>query len=135
MNAVELVLPRLCTEEGFRSHAYHDSVGRLTWGYGQNIDAGVSPFVAKAALIAQCDELNEQLMTYTWYAALDPARQSVCLDIAFNGGLHDLLNYPHMIAALSKSDWEKAASECTVSNPKLQGRYQQLAQIILTGQA
>jgi hypothetical protein len=68
-----------------------------------------------------------------WYAALDPYRQSVCLDISFNGGVHDLLAYPHMIAALSRQDWATAATECTAVDPRLKSRYQNLAAILLAG--
>jgi hypothetical protein len=59
------------------------------------------------------------------------AVQSVCQDIAYNGGVHDLLNYPHMIAALAHGDLETAAQQCSVANPKLdESRYASLRAII-----
>jgi lysozyme len=133
VTAVELALPRLKTEEGFRATKYTDTQGHLSIGYGFNIDAGISPFAAAALLAAQATERHESLTAYPWYAGLDPVRQSVCLDIAFNDGLHGLLNFPHMIAALAKGDWTAAAAECKVTNPELAGRYAQLAQLLLTG--
>jgi len=133
MTAVDLALPRLRTEEGFRATKYTDTRGHLTIGYGFNIDAGISPYAADALLSAQVTERHNQLLGYPWYAALDDVRQSVCLDIAFNNGIHGLLHFPHMIAALEQRDWKTASIECTVTNPELAGRYSALAQLLLTG--
>lgn len=133
MSAVEMALPRLRTEEGFRATAYKDTRGYLTIGYGFNIDGGISQFAASALCQAQAGEIHQMLLRYPWYAGLDEPRQSVCLDIAFNGGLHGLLNFPGMIAALGRKDWPAAAAECHVTNPELAGRYTALAQILLTG--
>lgn len=133
MSAIDSVLPRLKTEEGFRSRVYRDTEGHQTIGYGFNVDAGVTPRAAAALLQAQLEELHETLSTYPWYAGLDPARQGVCLDIAFNDGLHGLLAFPHMISALAKQDLQTASAECRVTNPELAGRYDVLAHILLTG--
>lgn len=130
MSAVELALLRLKTEEGFRGLPYKDTQGHLTVGYGCNLDVPLSQFAAAALLTAQAQERHDHLMRFTWYAALDFARQSVCLDIDFNA---NLLNFPHMIAALAKQDWATAAAECKVTNPELAGRYAALAQLLLTG--
>lgn len=135
MSAIDLALPRLKIDEGFRAKAYRDTNGFLTIGYGLNIDAGVSERVATGALVAQTQELQETLSGYSWYAALDEARQSVCLEIAFNQGLHGLLHYPRMIAALAQQNWVSAANECSVQDPKLKERYDRLAQILRTGAA
>lgn len=133
MNAVEIVLPRLRQEEGFRATLYRDTQGHQTIGYGLNVDAGISQRVAAAALQAQLEELQEALAKYPWYAPIDPVRQSVLLDIAFNNGLAGLMHFPHMLAAISRQDWASAATECHVENPELAGRYQKLAQLLLTG--
>lgn len=133
MTAVDIALPRLKTEEGFRARAYKDTNGFTTIGYGFNVDAGISPRAAGALLQAQAEEIHEGLLKYPWYAALDPTRQSVCLDIAVNEGVGGLLKFPHMIAALSRQDWPSAATECHVEDPKLQERYQALAQLLLIG--
>lgn len=133
MSAVELALPRLKTEEGFRATKYTDTRGHLTIGYGFNVDAGISQSAAGALLAVQATEEHDRLLALAWYATLDPVRQSVCLDIAFNSGSHGLLNFPHMIAALAKGDWATAAAECKVTNPELATRYAALAQLLLTG--
>ena len=133
MSAVDLALPRLKTEEGFRATKYTDTRGHLSIGFGFNIDAGISQSAAAALLSAQATECHSQLLAFPWYSQLDPVRQSVCLDIAFNSGVSGLLHFPHMIAALIEKDWKQAALECTVTNPELAGRYAALAQLLLTG--
>lgn len=133
MSAVEFALPRLQTEEGFRASAYRDINGKLTIGYGFNVDAGISAFAASALLVAQATERHRELLRFPWYAKLDEPRQSALLDIAFNTGVSGLLHFPHLIAALELGNWEIAAAECHVEDPKLAGRYAHLAQLILTG--
>lgn len=133
MTAIDSALPRLKTEENFRAHIYTDTEGHPTIGYGLNLDAGISQRVAAAALTEQLQELHEMLSRYTWYAGLDEVRQGVCLDIGFNDGLHGLLGFPKMIAALANHDWVTAQSECHVQNPELKERYDVLAKILLTG--
>jgi len=133
VSAVDIALPRLRQEEGFRATLYVDTEGHKTIGYGLNIDSGISQRVAAAALQAQLEELQEALTKYPWYVPLDPVRQSVLLDIAFNDGLTGLLHFPHMLAAISRQDWASAATECHVENPEIAGRYQKLAQLLLIG--
>lgn len=135
MSAVDLALPRLKAEEGFRAKPYRDTRGFLTVGYGCNLDAGLTEHAAEGLLMAQADEMHSALCAYHWYEGLDEARQSVCLDIAFNSGLHGLLAFHNMINALERKDWATAAAECKVTNPELAGRYDNLAQILLTGTA
>jgi GH24 family phage-related lysozyme (muramidase) len=130
MNAVDFALPRLQTEEGFRALPYRDTQGHLTWAYGVNLEVPISKYAAGELLRAQVSERHTRLLTYEWYQRLDPIRQSVCIDIDFNA---DLMNFPHLVAALSKQDWASAAVECHVKNPELDGRYSKLAQLLLTG--
>ena len=133
MSAVDLALPRLQLEEGFRALPYKDTQGHLTVGYGCNLDAGLSRTAASALLGAQAGETHQSLLKFDWYATLDDVRQSACLDIAFNEGIGGLLHFPHMISALAAHDWETAANECKVQDPLLANRYAALAQILLTG--
>lgn len=133
MSAVDVVVLRLKSEEGFRALPYTDTEGHITIGYGLNVSAGISERVAASALLTQVQEDHEALSAYPWYAQLDSIRQSVCLDIAFNDGVHGLLAFPHMIAALSRQDWPTAATECHVENPELADRYKKLSQLLLIG--
>lgn len=137
--ATELTMARLLTEEGVRLLPYDDAtgapvkapVGKLTWGIGFNLMACGSRALFEAMLRCLLGLLEAQLVTLSWYSALPDSVQSVCQDIAYNGGIHDLMNYPHMIAAFAKRDFETAAKECTVADQKLDAsRYAPLRAII-----
>lgn len=145
MSAVSVLLTRLTSEEGERMWAYDDATGarvrapegNLTWGRGFNLDACGSSGLFDAMELYLVEACDKALQAFDWYASLDRldgVRASVCLDIAYNGGVHGLLNYPHMITALAHQDWTTAAKECAVSDPKLDAsRYAPLRQILLTG--
>lgn len=133
MSAIDLALPRLETEEGFRTLVYKDTRGHSTIGYGANLDAGISKYAAAALLRAQLMELDALLAGYIWYKIANDVRKSVFLDIALNSGLGGLLHFPHMLAAAVRGDWEMAAKECQVIEPELAGRYAALAKLLLEG--
>lgn len=118
---------RLQTEEGFRALPYKDTRDHISIGYGFNVDAGISKYAAAALLGAQLTELDTAMQGFTWYKVANDVRKSVFLDIAFNDGLHGLLNFPHMLAAATRGDWEMAAKECAVTEPELAARYAVLA--------
>lgn len=123
------------TEEGFRGTAYRDTVGKLTIGYGCNIDAGWSQGLAAAVLAYQAQNVWQQLCAYWWWAGLDDVRASVLVDLGFNDGVNGLLHYPKMIAAISAKNWQAAHDELLDSDAAraLPSRYKALAQILLTG--
>jgi GH24 family phage-related lysozyme (muramidase) len=130
MNAVDLAVTRLKVEEGYRRYIYTDITGNRTIAYGVNLEVGISEPAASALLQAQANERHVSLMGYPWYAALDPVRQSACLDIDFNANIK---TFPRLIAALTVKDWAGAQRECQVKNVQLTARYQNLARILLTG--
>lgn len=136
MSAIDYAVARLKIEEGFRGLKYVDSRGYTTIGYGLNVDSGITPFAAAALLTAQVQELHNALRTYTWYGNLDPARQSACLDIAFNEGLHQFVNgWPLLIAALQGQNWQVAQAQCHTVTIEDEARYVALGEIFLTGEA
>jgi lysozyme len=137
MSAVDLAVTRLATEEGFRGLAYRDTVGKLTIGYGCNIDAGWSQGLARAVLAYQTQDVANALNAQWWAKGLDDARLSALIDIGFNDGIHSLLGFPKMLAAVGAKNWQVAHDECLNSDAarQLPGRYKALAQILLTGVA
>ena len=136
MSAVDVALPRIQQEEGFRGMAYLDTEGHRTIGYGFDVDAGITQYAATGLLTAQLQELDRAFQVFQWYAALDPVRQSVCIDMAFNLGFHEFVNgWPRLIAALTARNWAAAQAECHTSTVEDEGRYTALGQLLLTGGA
>lgn len=136
MSAVDLAVSRLKVDEGFRSQAYRDTVGKLTIGYGFNIDAGITQTAAAALLAAQAQEIATTLSTYWWASGLDDARLSVLVELGFNLGVTGLLHFPKMIAAIGAKDWRTAHDELLDSDAAhmLPTRYAALADILSTGE-
>lgn len=135
MNAIDMAAARLELEEGFRAQAYRDTVGKLTIGYGFNIDAGITQRAARALLLAQVTERAEVLAPYWWAQGLDDVRMSVLIDVSFNVGIGGLLHFPKMLAAVGRGHWQAAHDELLDSDAArmLPRRYQTLARILLTG--
>jgi GH24 family phage-related lysozyme (muramidase) len=143
MTAIELVLGRLKLEEGERLKAYDDAtgktvvapVGKLSWGWGFNLEAIGSSGLFAAMATYILTGLDKQLQAYAFYK-LDPVRQSVLLDIAYNEGVGGLLHFPHMLAYLKAGDFTSASAECKIADPRVDAqRYAPLRQILLTGVA
>ena len=144
MSAIDYVLARLPREEGTELYPYDDATGlrvrsptpgsHITWGRGFNLDECGSPELFDVMDRFFLTVLDAQLQKYPWYTAAGAVRASVPLDIAYNGGMHDLLGYPNMIAAFARQDWPAAAAECTDKDPKLDAsRYAPLRAIIING--
>jgi hypothetical protein len=137
--ATELTIARLLGEEGVRLVPYDDATGKnvmapagkLSWGIGFNLMQCGSRGLFEVMLRYLVGLVEAQLVTLSWYSGLPDPVQSVCQDIAYNGGVHGLLNYPHMIAAFAKGDLATAEKECAVADPKLnETRYAPLRAII-----
>ena len=135
MSAVDLAVPRLKLEEGFRSRLYADTQGKMTIGFGFNVTAGITPYAAEELLRAQVQERHEALESFGWYQNLDEPRQTVLIDISFNDGLSGLVSgFPKLIDAITRRAWVEAAAECHVKEPELAARYARNAKILLTGE-
>ncbi len=102
----------LTLDEGKRNKMYLDSRGIPTIGIGHNLrdvpisDRAVSQIFEDdmAAVLAQLDA------DIPWYGQLSDARQRVLANMAYNMGIHGLLQFVHMLTALRSGDYEAAAA-------------------------
>jgi len=142
MSAISVLMTRLTTEEGQRMLPYDDKtgadvrapVGNLSWGRGFNLMKCGSTGLFDVMESYLLQQLDNSLRAYPWYTDASPVRASVFLDIAYNGGIEDLLGYPHMLAAAARGDWAEAAKQCTEKDPKLDAsRYAPLRALLLSG--
>jgi lysozyme len=134
MSAIYLAVARLKLEEGFRATKYVDEAGKTTIGYGFNIDAGMIEQEAAALLEEQVIVRASQIGA-AWFTTLDDVRASVVLDLAFNLGLHGLMQFKDMIAAIAANNWRAAHDALLDSQAAraLPNRYNPLAQLLLNG--
>ena len=110
--ALEMTVKRLKIEEGFRAHAYRDTRGVLTIGYGTNLDEGITINEADLLLWNRL-ELKERDFSSAWppYSKQPVTVQSELLDMAYQEGVRHLGEFHKMLAALERGDYEVAAQE------------------------
>lgn len=98
--------------EGLRLKPYRDTVGKLTIGYGRNLDdVGINDEEALHMLLNDARKALEEAETFDWFKKLDLDRASVIVNMIFNMGLPRFRQFKKTIAALEESDYEKASEE------------------------
>lgn len=97
--------------EGYRSHPYLDSVGKVTIGWGHNLDNGIPLDVADMLLDDDIKQVKQYLLTKNWYVIQPPGVQMAIENMCFNLGIYKLLTFYKMINALCIKDYTTAALE------------------------
>lgn len=110
----------LSRDEGRIPHAYTDSEGFLTIGVGHLIDkrrgGRLSEEMIDALLLEDINGVFIDLDNYLpWWRGLSEARQRALANMAFNLGIHGLLKFKKMLAAMQAGDWQEAAKEALAS--------------------
>jgi lysozyme len=107
----ERCLPRLMKDEGFRAKPYRRTAGKLTIGYGCNIDDGID---ADEAMFLLEHRLNRSILAckraFPWFDDLDLTRRGVVVMLCYQLGLPRLLGFRQMLAALARHHYETAAA-------------------------
>ena len=124
--------------EGLRLKPYKCPAGKLTIGYGHNLDdLGITVEQAEQMLRLdlQCANM-ECYAAIPAYASLDDARRFVLLDMCFNMGIKRLLTFKKMLSAIENKLYERASCEMLDSKWALQvgRRAAELAEIMKTGE-
>ena len=122
-------------QEGFCAKPYRDSRGFLTIGFGTNLDAGITRDQAGAIMQIAVNANAQALSELPWFAGLNPVRQGVIENMAYNMGIDGVLGFRNMIAAIKAEDWPEAARQMRASDWGVQvgDRAKALAQIMETG--
>jgi len=124
---------RLKHLEGFKDKPYFDTVGKVTIGYGRNLEANPltvnevralmnrvkwnsrkdaedwAEMLMKQDLVRISEELESKLGIWPM---CNKAEQTVLLDMAYNVGVPSLMNFKGMIQAIDNDDRVMAAYEC-----------------------
>ncbi|MFW9618890.1 MAG: glycoside hydrolase family protein [Sulfurospirillum sp.] len=112
--------------EGFYPNTYHCPTGKLTQGYGRNLevhplteeeklelnqDGTVSEFIASKWALKELQECEEKLMSNIIYQKQTEVRKAVLLDMCFNIGYAGLMKFKKMWFALGDRDYITASRE------------------------
>ena len=106
----------LIRDEGFVSHAYQDSGGYWTIGYGRLIDeglgAGISESEARVMLANDTAVASRECaVAFDFWPRLGEKQQRALCNMAFNMGLPRLRSFRKMLAALEAGAYGVAADE------------------------
>lgn len=98
-------------DEGWRSHPYRDSVGKITIGYGRNLDdVGISQEEGDVLLANDKKAAVVALeATLPWVMELDEIRKGVLLAMTFNMGIGGLQQFKDMLAKTKAGDYAGAS--------------------------
>lgn len=98
--------------EGKRLKPYRCTAGKLTIGYGRNLeDRGISQDEALALLANDIYACEEDLQTFAWWPKLTDNQKAALIDLRFCVGGFGFRKFEKMLAALDAGDVGKAADE------------------------
>jgi lysozyme len=113
MNKTQFVINLIKKHEGKSLKPYKDTEGKLTIGYGRNLDdVGISEVEAQEMLLTDALAAERAAVRlFKVYPELSITRQAVLINMMYNLGYNKLSGFKKMIAAVESKDYSKAASE------------------------
>ena len=109
MNHIE----QLKSDEGLRLRPYRCTAGKMTIGYGRNLDdKGISPYEAEMMFNADVSECTTDLRgLFDNFDSFSYNRKGALLNMRFQLGHDGIRKFKNMIQAIKDNDWIKAADE------------------------
>lgn len=112
MDVVEL----LKRHEGFSRTPYRCTAGKMTIGYGRNLESqGISEAEAEWLLKRDVDRAISNLRNEAYWLDLSDVRQAVLIDMVFNLGWAGFTRFQRLRMALNRADYDAAANEMRAS--------------------
>lgn len=140
MDHTQQLIDLIKQHEGFVEHAYKDSEGYLTIGYGRLIDerlgGGISAKEAEFLLMNDINQVIEAAKKYTFWDSLNEPRKAVIISMMFNLGQPRFDKFRNTKDAIHAGNFELAASEMLNSMWRKQvgHRAEHLAEMMRTGE-
>lgn len=135
----EQLRQQLVEHEGERLTVYRCTAGYLTIGCGRNLETtGISKAESRYFLdndITRC--INECVAKFAWFPELDPVRQRVIVDMAFQLGIVGLSNFRTTLKYIDAKQYGLAADAMLQSKWAQQtpARAERLSRWMRTGSA
>lgn len=132
------VKEQLKVHEGIRLKVYKCPAGKLTIGYGRNLeDNGISEQEACLLLDSDIYKCVEQLRKHIpkIYDNLTANRKAVLINMCFNLGINGLLGFKQTLAFIEAGEYEKAANAMLASKwaKQVGNRALQLSELMRKG--
>ena len=123
--------------EGYRDRLYRCTAGKLTIGFGWNVED--TPICTEAATAQLDHQLDKAIIAlhgiFPEFFSMGPWRQSALTDMMFNLGPTRFQGFRRMIAAIKLGHWHTAAAEAMDSKwcTQVGSRGERIVQILRTG--
>lgn len=137
---MDKTLEQLKVHEGFRAKPYHCSEGKLTIGYGTNIEDGITEEEATLLLEHRLNKMFVEAKGLDLFDGiksddLNFPRRAVLANMLYNLGPTRLKGFKKMWAALRRRDYGAAADEMLDSHwaRQVKSRADELAEQMRTG--
>ncbi len=127
--------------EGWRDKPYRCTAGKLTIGFGRNLDdVGISQAEGEAMLRNDLERAGSDAVLFAGLPAwelMSPARRAVLIDMALNLGFTRLSKFKATQAAIRAGDFSRAADQMLASlwAKQVGQRARFLAEVMRTGEA
>jgi len=107
------LINRVKFHEGYSGKPYRDTAGKLTIGYGRNLDdAGITEAEAIFMLTSDLRRAEKECISaFKWFGCLNKIRREVIIEMCFNLGLPKLKSFKKMLEAIKEGDYDTAAAE------------------------
>ncbi|MCK9373453.1 MAG: glycoside hydrolase family protein [Sulfuricurvum sp.] len=104
---------QLIIDEGFSSKPYKDTVGKLTIGFGRNLDdKGISRSEAFTMLQTDIKAAKYDLSrNLKFFDQLCDGRQSALINMTFNMGIDKVLGFKRTLKLMEEGKFEEASIE------------------------
>jgi len=101
----------LIDHEGYETHPYTDTAGKITIGVGHNLtDNGLPDHIIDLLLDWDIDQARRELdRIHPQWREYTPNRKDALVELVFNMGAPKLLTFKKMWAAIEAEDWAEAA--------------------------
>jgi len=111
------IVDEIKRDEGLRLKPYVCTAGKLTIGYGRNLEGrGITEQEAEYLLANDLLLIKSQLKKEVeFFESLDEERQAALINMGFNLGITGLLKFKKMLKALEIGNYERAALEASDS--------------------
>ena len=130
------LIAMLQRHEGLRLKPYKCTAGKVSIGYGRNLDdMGISEVEAMVLLRHDIERCYDELNVFSWFADLDQVRQEALIDMLFNLGLPTFLEFKKTLKFVAEGKYSQAAEEMLRSKwaDQVGGRAKELAYMMDTG--
>ena len=109
---MQKLIENLKRHEGLRLKPYLCSEGKITIGFGRNLeDMGISEKEAEMLLMSDIERCYEELDVFSWFHDLDQVRQEAMVNMLFNLGLPTFLEFKRTLKFMAEGAYSQAAAE------------------------